>query len=210
MATQNDKASSPAMTANSPPAAASGHEIPATAILATDKIYLRPYDDADVDAMTEATNDAEIAKNLRSRFPSPYTADDARAWLAHCRSQPPPVASFGVFTLDGEMAGSVGLEAPKGDPIYAGTRELGYFGARKFWGRGIMSAAVREFTRWAFATHPDLLRIEASVFEHNEGSRRVLQKAGFVKEGTRRLALVKDGKQMNEDIFGLLRTDIAK
>ncbi len=71
-----------------------------------------------------------------------------------------------------------------------------------------MSTLVREFTRWAFATVPDLLRIEAAVFEPNKGSQRVLQKAGFVKEGTRRLAVVKDGKQMSEDMFGLIRTDI--
>jgi RimJ/RimL family protein N-acetyltransferase len=71
-----------------------------------------------------------------------------------------------------------------------------------------MSEAVREFTRWAFASLPDLLRIEAVVFEDNEASKRVLSKAGFVKEGTRRLAVVKNGKQMAEDIFGLIRTDL--
>lgn len=71
-----------------------------------------------------------------------------------------------------------------------------------------MGEAVRVLTRWAFATLPDLLRIEASTFQSNLASQRVLEKAGFVKEGTRRLAVVKDGKQFDETIFGLTRTDI--
>lgn len=72
----------------------------------------------------------------------------------------------------------------------------------------VMSEAVRGFTRWAFATYPDLLRIEATVFAPNEASKHVLKKAGFVKEGTRRLAIVKNGEQADEDMFSLIRSDI--
>jgi len=71
-----------------------------------------------------------------------------------------------------------------------------------------MTEAVREFTRWAFALLPDLLRIEARVHEENEGSKRVLTKAGFVKEGSRRMAFAKHGKVSSEDIFGLIRSDL--
>ncbi|KAJ3579606.1 hypothetical protein NPX13_g959 [Xylaria arbuscula] len=71
-----------------------------------------------------------------------------------------------------------------------------------------MTDAVRALTRWAFANVPDLLRVEATVFEGNEASARVLAKVGFTKEGTRRLAIVKDGKQMSEDMYGLIRTDV--
>lgn len=71
-----------------------------------------------------------------------------------------------------------------------------------------MTEAVRALMRWAFANVPDLLRVEATVFEGNKASERVLVKAGFVKEGTRRLAIVKDGRQMSEEIYGLIRTDV--
>ncbi|KAI0907878.1 acetyltransferase [Ustulina deusta] len=211
MATQtNNKPTALTVTDGEQPVGgvASEHTIPPTAILVTEKCYLRPYEVSDAEPMAEAANDPEITKYLRSRFPSPYTLADAHEFIALCRSLPAPALSFGIFTLEGEIAGSMALEPPKGDPVYAGTRELGYYLVPKFWGRGIMSTLVREFTRWAFATVPDLLRIEAAVFEPNKGSQRVLQKAGFVKEGTRRLAVVKDGKQMSEDMFGLIRTDI--
>ncbi|TGJ80876.1 hypothetical protein E0Z10_g7873 [Xylaria hypoxylon] len=190
-----------------PAAGASEHKIPATAILTTERFYLRPFEASDAEAMAEAANDTELVKYMRSRFPSPYTLADAHDWLEYCHSQ--PVLAFGIFTPEGDYVGSASLEPPKGDAIYAGTRELGYYVARKFWGRGIMSEVVRPFTRWAFATRPELLRIEASVFEPNEASRRVLKKAGFIQEGTRRIAVVKDGKQMDEDMFGLIRTDVT-
>lgn len=183
------------------------YRIPETAILATKKCYLRPYEASDAEALAKAANDPEIAKNMRSGFPSPYTLANAQFWIELCRAEPISL-TFAIFTPEGEYAGAVSLMEPKGDKIYAGTREIGYFAAQRFWGRGIMGEAVRGFTRWAFATLPDLLRIEASTFQFNVGSQRVLEKAGFIKEGTRRLAVVKEGKQFDETIFGLIRTDI--
>ncbi|KAI8629355.1 acetyltransferase [Xylariaceae sp. FL1651] len=187
---------------------ASDHVVPATAILVTDKCYLRRHETSDAEALANAANDREVTRYMRSSFPWPYTLDNAHSWIAHCQSLPAPVMQFCIFTLAGEFAGSVGLELPKGDVVYAGTREIGYFTARKFWGHGIMSSAVRGFVRWAFTALPDLLRIEACVLENNEASRRVLLKAGFVKEGTRRLAVVKNGETWAEDILGFTRQDL--
>ncbi|KAI1304704.1 acetyltransferase [Xylaria venustula] len=184
------------------------HTIPPTAVVVTTRCYLRRYEESDAEAQAEVANDPEIARHMRSRFPTPYSLADSRAFIAHCRALEPPALSFVIYTLDGQLAGSMSLEPPKGDRIYAGTRELGYWCARKFWGRGLMTEAVRDFTRWAFATVPDLLRIEASTFEPNKASQRVLQKAGFVLEGTRRLAVVKNGEQFGEVMFGLTRADI--
>ncbi|KAI1328264.1 acetyltransferase [Xylariaceae sp. FL0255] len=184
------------------------HNVPSTAIFVTDKCYLRPFEPSDAPALAEVCNDREIAKNLRSRFPSPYTLADAEWWIAHCQSLPAPAMQFGIFTLNGELAGSVGLEPPKGDAIYAGTRELGYYLARRLWGRGIMPSAVRQFVKWAFAEIPDMLRIEADVFEHNRSSARVLVKAGFVKEGVKRHVAVKDGQVADEGVYGLTRADL--
>ncbi|KAI0443294.1 acyl-CoA N-acyltransferase [Xylaria telfairii] len=200
--------STPTVTAadQAPAPGASEHNIPKTAIVTTERFYLRPFEVSDAEALAEASNDPELTKYMRSTFPSPYTLADAHSWIQHCHSQ--PILAFGIFTLDGQYAGSLGLQPPKGDIIYAGTRELGYVVTRKFWGRGIMTEAVRLFSRWAFATYPDLLRIEASVFKCNEASRRVLLKVGFVEEGVRRLAIVKNGEQIDECVFGLIRTDV--
>ncbi|KAJ2981266.1 hypothetical protein NUW58_g6731 [Xylaria curta] len=211
MTTQADSMSNQTAIADQPPAAASGHTIPTTAVIVTEKCYLRPYEDSDaepmVETMDEMAKDPEVIQYLRVQLPSPYTLADSQSWIKFCHSS--TMLMFGVFTLEGEWAGSVSLRPHNEHKIYAGTHELGYLMVRKFWGRGIMTDAVRAFTPWAFATYPDLLRIEAVVFDSNAASLRVLEKCGFIKEGRRRLAVVKDGRQMDEFVLGLVRTDLT-
>ncbi|KAI1260084.1 acetyltransferase [Xylariaceae sp. FL1019] len=187
---------------------APAHDVPSTAIFATDRCYLRPLEPSDAQTLATAANDPEIAKYMRSRFPSPYTLADGEAWIARCQALSPPVMHFGIFTLDGEFAGSLGLEAPQGDSVYRGTREIGYYSVRRFWGRGILTSAVTKFVRWAFDQLHDLLRIEAHVFQGNLGSARVLVKAGFVEEGTRKCAAVKNGEVLDESFFGFTRQSL--
>jgi RimJ/RimL family protein N-acetyltransferase len=136
MANPTETGGSAAPAASSSSSSSEHAPVPATAILATERIYLRPHEVSDAEAKAEACNDPNIAKNMRSGFPSPYTLADAHAWIELCTSDPGPALHFAVFTRAGELAGAVGLEAPKGDKIYAGTRELGYLGTPKFWGRG--------------------------------------------------------------------------
>ncbi|KAI0139869.1 acyl-CoA N-acyltransferase [Xylariaceae sp. FL1272] len=141
------------------------HVVPSTAVLVTDRCYLRSFELSDAQRLATAANDPDIAKRMRSRFPSPYTLADGEAWIARCQALPPPAMQFGIFgifTLDGEFAGSLGLEAPQGDSVYAGTREIGYYSARRFWGRGILTSALTHFVRWAFMANTE--RSEASSF----------------------------------------------
>ncbi|KAI1821574.1 acetyltransferase [Xylaria intraflava] len=183
------------------------HTIPETAVMVTERCYLRPVEVTDAEVMTDASNDLDIAKYMSSRFPSPSTLETTHAWITHCHS-PDSGNHFGIFTLSGDYVGSISVEPPAGDIVYRGTRLIGYYCGRKFRGQGFMTEALREVTRWAFANFPELLRMEARVFDPNEASKRVLLKAGFVKEGTRRGAVVKYGELLGEDIFGLTRADI--
>lgn len=122
---------------NNPPSTdASEHTIPATAVASTSRCYLRPYEPSDAPALAEAANDLEIVRYMRSRFPSPYTLANAESWITFCSAPGEPSLTQAIFTPQGEFAGALTLEAAKGDSIYAGTRELGYFAARKLWGRG--------------------------------------------------------------------------
>ncbi|KAI0204708.1 acyl-CoA N-acyltransferase [Astrocystis sublimbata] len=202
MSTPTEPTAAPAEAA-SPPCPS----VPPTAIISTASFYIRPYEVSDAEALARGANDLELARHMRTSFPSPYTLEDAHWWIAHCHSNPHP-PKFGIFTPDGQFAGALGLQTP-GDSVYAGTRELGYYTVRKFWGRGLMTEAVKMFARWAFETHEDIIRIEAMVFGLNEGSMKVLRKAGFVEEGTKRLAVVKNGVRMDEVIFGLVRSDLS-
>ena len=57
-------------------------------------------------------------------------------------------------------------------------REIGYWVGKPYWGRGIATAALREFVQ-IVVDRP----LFAYVAEHNTGSIRVLEKAGFVAAG---------------------------
>jgi RimJ/RimL family protein N-acetyltransferase len=152
----------PTVTVGQPSAASAPPAVPATAIITTDRFYLRPYEVTDNVAISSAANDPEIAKNLRSRFPSPYTLADADAWIAHCRSLPAPALEFGVFMRDGgEFAGSMGLEVSRDDVIYAGTREIGYYGSRRFWGQG------SEFDPTPPSLESNITSVQATCFSYS-------------------------------------------
>ena len=49
------------------------------------------------------------------------------------------------------------------------------------------------------------MRIEAYVFEWNPASCRVLEKAGFVKEVRLKKRVTKDGRTIDEFLYGLVR-----
>ena len=77
---------------------------------------------------------------------------------------------------------------------------MGYWLGRAVWGRGLATAAVREITNYAFR---DLRmhRVFAGPFAHNGASHRVLEKAGYVREGLMRRGVVKDGKVLDQILY---------
>lgn len=79
----------------------------------------------------------------------------------------------------GQIVGLTSFTRARGDGGY----DIGYGMAPAHEGRGIMSAAIAELVRIAPAHGHNRLTAETSV--DNPGSRRVLEKNGFVATGTR-------------------------
>ncbi|KAI0484804.1 acetyltransferase [Xylariaceae sp. FL0804] len=200
--TRKTPAGRPAAMATDPASA-----VPAP-IVTTDKCAVRPWVPSDAAALAALANDPQLTATMRDSFPAPYTLAVAEGWIASCTAAE-PMCHFAIVTPAGELCGSLGLQPPRGDSVYRGTRELGYWVGRPFWRRGIVGAAAKAFVRWAFANFPDTWRIEASVVEGNTASERALLGAGFTKEGTRRQAMIKHGVVMDDMIFGLVRQDVA-
>ena len=157
---------------------------------------LRPLVASDAASLAAHANDREVWLNLRDRFPHPYTRRDAEAYIAAVGAGERQT-SFGVV-VDGETAGSIGLML--GDDIERHTAEIGYWLGRRFWGRGVITDAVRATTRYAFA-QLGMHRVFAVPFEHNAASCRVLEKAGYVLEGRMRRSAVKAGHVLDQWLY---------
>ncbi|KAK0748100.1 acyl-CoA N-acyltransferase [Apiosordaria backusii] len=157
-----------------------------------------------------------ISSRMRNTFPYPYTLQDAHNWVRHATtsfsdpltkptlSNQPLHLNYAIL-LNGELIGDIGLK-PLFD-IESETFEIGYWIAESAWGRGIMTAVVREFITWVWEQFPTVRRLEAQLFDFNEQSKRVLVKNGFVREGVRREAVVKAGKVWDMEVWGLLRRE---
>ena len=83
---------------------------------------------------------------------------------------------------------------------------VGYWIGAPYVGRGHMTDAVKAVLPFAFATL-GLHRLEAACLPHNLPSTRVLEKAGFKREGVARRYLKINGVWQDHDLFALLQDD---
>ncbi|MEZ5064132.1 MAG: GNAT family N-acetyltransferase [bacterium] len=124
---------------------------------------------------------------------TPRDPGDRDAFTAHwARIRASETGIVRTITSAGEVVGHVGSWEEDGH------RELTYWIAREFWGRGIATAAVSAFL------HVDRGRpFGARVAEGNAGSERVLEKCGFRRIGTDRGFANARGEDIGETIFRL-------
>jgi len=161
---------------------------------------LRRWKVGDEPSLVRHANNRNVWINLLDGFPHPYTLADAEHWIQHV-SRESPIRNFAI-EVDGEAVGAIGLH-PKRD-VYRKSAGIGYWLGESYWGRGIITEAVKALTGYAFS-HFDLHRLYAGVFEWNHASMRVLEKAGYTFEARLRKGVTKDGKTIDELIYAFLR-----
>jgi RimJ/RimL family protein N-acetyltransferase len=169
-----------------------------------DQVHLSEFQASDKDALIKHLNDPDIyARTLR--IPFPYADADADDWLAlvarTTEQQGRPV-QWAIRSGDDALIGGCGFDGFQVGKSHRA--EVGYWLAKPFWGRGIMTAVVRRVCRHAFEEF-GLVKITAHVFPHNPASARVLEKSGFQEEGYLRKHFLKDGKFLDGRLFALLR-----
>lgn len=161
---------------------------------------VRDWSPADKPALLRVANNRRVWRNLTHRFPHPYTDADADFWLSKLAEN--PARTNWAIEVDGLAVGGIGTDPGQG--VYAKTARFGYWLGEPYWGRGIMTAAVRGTVEFIFG-HSDLLRLEAPVFEWNPPSMRVLEKCGFIREGVLRRSIEKDGQIIDAVLYARLR-----
>ena len=162
--------------------------------------WIRSYERRDTQALMKYANNPNVSRNLREAFPYPYTRRDASLWIESALAQDEET-HFAIAT-DKELIGGIGFQM-QGD-VHRRSAELGYWLGEPFWGRGIATLAVRTMIGHAFG-HFDLVRLYAYVFAGNPASERVLEKTGFVCEGTLRQSVLKNERLLDQKLFALIR-----
>jgi RimJ/RimL family protein N-acetyltransferase len=79
--------------------------------------------------------------------------------------------------------------------------EIGFWVAKDYWNKGFMSEAVEMITNFVF-NELKFHRVYASFHELNKAVEKILQKAGYEKEGELKGALFTKGKYYNDIIYG--------
>ena len=157
---------------------------------------------SDAEALVRHANNVNIARQLRDRFPHPYLRANASAFLKAATAADEP--SNLAIDVGGEAAGAIGYVA--GMDVERYSAEVGYWLGETLWGRGIVTEALALLTQHLFTTG-NMLRLFALPFADNAASARVLEKAGYVREGVMRSSSVKYGQPRDQALYARVNAD---
>jgi [ribosomal protein S5]-alanine N-acetyltransferase len=169
--------------------------------LQTESLRLRPFADSDADDLFALHSNAHVLRY----WDSPPWDDRARAdrFLAVSR-QIAEEGSGARLAIEGVsdavFLGWSGLT--RWNPDFR-SASLGYCLNDAAWGRGYATEAAGALLQWGFDTL-DLNRVQAEADTRNAASARVLEKLGFVREGTLREDCVVNGVVSDSWVYGLL------
>lgn len=173
-------------------------------ISVTDRIHLSEFHLSDEAATIKHFKEKEIYDRTL-RIPYPYTEADFQAWLEivekATKQQGRPV-HWAIRDENEFLIGGCGFDSLQIGKSHRA--EIGYWLAKPYWGRGIMTAVVQRLCEFAF-TEFGLVKITAHVFADNAASAKVLDKCGFQHEGYLRKHYLKDGKYLDAKLFALLK-----
>jgi RimJ/RimL family protein N-acetyltransferase len=175
-----------------------------TPTLTTARLRLRPVAGRDAGALFTLHSDPRV---LRYWDAPPWT-DHARAQRFIHASQQLADDGTGVRlaverAADAAFIGWCSLS--RWNPDFR-SAALGYCYGEAAWGQGFATEAARALLTWAFDTL-DLNRVQAETDTRNLASANVLEKLGFVREGTLREDCVVDGDVSDSWVYGLLRRE---
>lgn len=174
--------------------------MPGPVFLEGGTVTLRPAEEEDVPFLRENASNPDVRAS-RSHH-TPVDGDWARQRLGGTLGRNGD--SLGLLVcVDERPVGFAYLlrEQPNADVFKLG--ELAYWITPDEWGNGYATAAGGLLVDHGF-DELGLHRIEASAFESNDASRRVLEKLGFTQEGVARKEALVDGAWMDKIQYGLL------
>ena len=173
-------------------------------IIINQQIKLSPITFDDKVDLINAINEKGIYDNTLL-IPFPYTLSDADDWLkslTEFEKENDLQVNWAIRNEMGKLIGGIGLHYRNGKDAHRD--EIGYWLAKPYWGKGIMTDVVKGFCDFCFQQR-NYIRLEAPIFAFNKASARVLEKAGFEKEAYMRNYYLKDGQLIDAIMFVKIR-----
>uniref|UniRef100_A0A5B7C6Q3 N-acetyltransferase domain-containing protein n=1 Tax=Davidia involucrata TaxID=16924 RepID=A0A5B7C6Q3_DAVIN len=164
------------------------------------RISIRPFRLSDANDFFSWAKDDRLTQYLR--WNTITSREEALKYLKDVAIPHPWRRSI---CLDDHSIGYISIRPESGDDQHRA--HVGYGVGVEYWGQGIVTMALKMAISSVFKEFSYLVRLEALVEEENKGSQRVLEKAGFQKEGFLRKYGFNKGEIRDMYIYSFLSTD---
>lgn len=175
-----------------------------TPTLHTPRLRLRPFGESDADELFAMHSNTYVMRY----WDSPPWSERARAdrFITACQHMEQEGSGTRLAADRVEDDSFIGwCSLNQWNPEYR-SASLTYCFGQAVWGRGYATEAAGALLRWAFDTL-DLNRVQTEADTRNLASARVLEKLGFVREGTLREDCVVNGEVSDSWVYGLIRRE---
>lgn len=139
-------------------------------VVKTKRMVLRPMDEEEIVELIEHTEDEEMRKAYSEMLEGSRQDPENRIWYAPWKM---------ILKDSREMIGDLCFKGP----VKEHAVEIGYGISSEYEGSGYMTEAVKAMTQWAFR-QKNVIFVEAETDPENKASQKVLEKCGFVPDGT--------------------------
>jgi RimJ/RimL family protein N-acetyltransferase len=172
--------------------------------LRTARLRLRPFSHSDEDALFKLHSNLEVVRYWDA--PAWTDRESAVGFVKKARRMADEATGIRLaveLASDEAFIGWCSLD--DWNPVFRSI-SLGYSYHVAAWGHGYATEAARALLNWGFE-NLDLNRVEAETDTRNPASAHVLEKLGFLREGTLREDCIVNGEISDSWVFGLLRRE---
>ncbi|RUS19501.1 acyl-CoA N-acyltransferase [Endogone sp. FLAS-F59071] len=179
-----------------------------TTIIPVTSFHLSPLLPTDFPALVRYLNDPDVCANLLLTL-YPYTMTHAEdfykvertlLWTDPLDENASPIRLNHVIreTRSGELVGEISIKQYSKDFLDESEKNrdiwtVGYWLAPEWWGKGVMTEVVKKVLEEVMIDRMGKREFRVGVFEGNWGSRKVLERSGFVFKKTKEAMYVKNG-----------------
>ncbi|KAL7124331.1 hypothetical protein ABFS83_14G041400 [Erythranthe nasuta] len=163
------------------------------------RITLRPFNQSDAEDILSWIGDDRVTKSDRMK-----TLKSKEEALAFIDRESTNLWRRSIC-IDDRSIGLLTVYLGSDDEVCRG--EIGYALAVEYWGKGITTRAVEMAVPKVFDEFPQILRLQGMTNVENKASQRVMEKAGFVKDGLMRKYFYLKGQIQDVVVYSVLSPD---